>query len=147
MDLFLKGKWTPTSITAGITPKGSFSVLVAIENNDPTAEFGYEIVSLNRSLQLPENAQSVTEAIIPTPRPVATVNDLLSPTPAIVETPFLAKVGDSPSQEKYKNVLGIVLVGGILVLLASVFFPRKREKRTPTRNQNERTNPRENHNK
>jgi hypothetical protein len=123
-DLFLGAKSIASSVIAGVTQNGSLGVLISVENQDPKAEVKNELIGLSRAVDLAKPSQSTGQIKIPTPKAVAPASDLSNPSPTSVSTPSLASLGDSTPKILNKNILGGLMIGGVLIFLFIFLLPR-----------------------
>jgi hypothetical protein len=128
-EIYLRDQAIPSSITASVSSKGN--LLTYVLADDPNLANGLKssISSLNKSLNLPEEIPSPYPAIIPVAEAAvvlteATSEVLQSPTQISPATDLNTS---SSSLSQIKNLVGILLVGGILILIIVIFRPISRK--------------------
>jgi len=115
------------SIDAGVTVKGYLDVIVLVALPNLSGELENEILSFDRSLGLSEINQPLSPAVISTTE-VAPILTALPNQPTPTEIPPLANLSDTPSQ-KNRNIVGLILVGGIIILMVIVIAPSYKKQR------------------
>ncbi len=110
-------------ISAGVASQGDLNVMVSIDYPVLANGLINEVLSFNRSLELSSEAQP------PAPLLIATLSDITK-VPSIQSTPTesspLANLQDSPVPW-YKNLVGLLLVGGIIVLILIAGWTRRKK--------------------
>jgi hypothetical protein len=130
-ELYNKDPVVPSSITANITSTGNLLVSILVDYPNLTGEIKNEILSIGKSLELPEVLQTPYAVIFPDVEPTTIVDGetsatLQSPTP---DAP-LASSNNSPSfLSRNKNLIGFLLLGVILAFIAVMFWPVSKRQR------------------
>lgn len=126
-DLDIKNNGLPISLAASITSKGYLVAVTSMNYPDPGGLSKTEIFSLGYSLQMSGDIATPYPAYVPT---VGPDNILIEDTPIALQTPTqispLAGINDTKPLVS-KNLIGFLLVAGILVLIVFVVWPRSKK--------------------
>ena len=113
------------STSTGITSQGVLNVLIAITYPELKDQLENKIITFNRLLDLSGEKNSQTPLLIPTA--VSTANLIFSPDSQATPTALspLANINNTPSSPR-KNLVGLILVGAVIIMIAIVIWPRKK---------------------
>jgi len=115
----------PSSLGAVVSTDGKLFVSVAIDYANRFTETESEILNVARSLDLRENVQELNPVFIPT---IATTSNQGGEIPETFLTPTqspLENLSDPASTlSRRRNITGILLVGGVLILTLILIRPR-----------------------
>jgi hypothetical protein len=129
-ELYIQDRGVLSSITAGVSSKGNLLVSVLADYPYLTDELKSGILSVGKSLGLPEEIQTPYPAIITVAEPTVVATEEIS---NILETPTqispVRGLNFSLSSLANKNLIGFLLLGGIIVLIFVIFRPNARKKR------------------
>jgi hypothetical protein len=128
-EVYLQERAVPVSVAAAITAKGNLLAAIALDFPffpDPQKN---NSISVERALELPDNVPApylgIIPAIEPTANPAEGISDALLPA---TQEATKQDLQDLPSfLSGKKNLVGGILVGGIIIVLAAVFLPRSRK--------------------
>jgi len=122
-EVDVKGDDVQYLISAGVTSRGGLNVMISIDYPVLANGLINGVLSFNRSLEL------LSERQPPVPRLIATLSGVTNP-PDIQSTPTelspLANLRDLPVSP-YKNLVGLLLVGGIIILILVVVRPHRKQ--------------------
>jgi hypothetical protein len=130
-ELYVRDRGIPNSIAGSISSEGNLLLSVAIDFPPTTGPVQDGIVSVDKSFSLPKDIPaSPAYTIVTQPSVVATAgaSDAVS---SSTQTSPLSGLSDSQSSlERNKNIVGLLLVGGVLILIILIFRPiARRQKR------------------
>jgi hypothetical protein len=135
--LYLKDRSVPSSITANTTSKGNLLVSVSLDYPFLTDEKKNDILSLGKLVSLPKAVQTAYPAVLPAAKATAMMikgtPDALQP--SATDSPPAGLNDSPPFLYGTKNLIGFVLLGGIVLLLVRIFRPvsgkQKNQNKTP----------------
>lgn len=129
-ELYIQDRGVLSSITAGVSSKGNLLVSALADYPYLTDELKSGILSVGKSLGLPEEIQTPYPAIIAVAEPTVVVSEDIS---NILQTPTqtsaLSGLTSSLSSLLNKNLVGFLLLSGIIVLIIVIFRPNARKKK------------------
>jgi hypothetical protein len=123
-ELYIKDRGIPSSITAGVSSNGDLLVSVLVDYPYLTSELKWGILSLGKSLELPEEMQTPYPAIIAVAEPTSGVaEDMSNILQSTAQTLPVSDLNNLPSSSsRNKNLVGILLLGGLIVLISIIFL-------------------------
>ena len=132
-EFFIKDRGTPTALTAGISSQGNLRLSVLVSYPDLTGQSKNGVLSLGKTLPLPQDVPAPAPAILPASGvgvvvTEAVLDPLLSPTQA---SPVINLNRSTNPISENKNLVGLLLLGGIAVLLVIIFRPFSRTQANP----------------
>jgi hypothetical protein len=119
-EVNVKGDGVQYLISTGIASQGDLSIMLSIDYPVLANGLINDVLSFNRSLELSSENQPPTSLFVATLSGITEVPDIQS-TPT--ESSPLANLQGSPVPS-YKNLVGLLLVGGIIVLIFIVVRTR-----------------------
>jgi len=113
------------STVTDVTRQGLLDVMISITYQEPEDGLANEIISFTRFLELSGENQLSTPLLVATPSIASASPDFpeIQTTPTIISP--LANLADAPSSSR-KNLIGLLLVGGVMILIVFVVWPRKK---------------------
>jgi hypothetical protein len=132
-EFYIKDRGTPTALTAGVSSQGNLRLSVLVSYPDLTGQAKSGIWSLGKTLQLPPDVLAPAPAILPGLEASVVVTEpaadpLQSPTQV---SPLQNLNRSSRPISANKNLVGVLLLGGIVVLLVIIFRPFTRPQANP----------------
>jgi hypothetical protein len=135
-EVYISDRGVPLSISANTSSQGSLVVSVSVAYPYLPDGARNDILSIQKSLEMPAAIPTPYAALIPALRPNITTN-AATPDVAPLATKDLSAAGldDAPSfLTGRRNLVGLLLLAGILVLIVAMFRPvstkQKRQKST-----------------
>ena len=132
-EFFIKDRGTPTALTASVSAKGDLRLSALVSYPGRTSQMKNGILSLGKTLPLPPDLPAPVPAVLPVAEVGAVVTEAVSnPLPAPTQvSPVIDLNRPTNPIAKYKNLAGLLLLGGILVLLLLIFRPLSRVQPRP----------------
>jgi hypothetical protein len=136
-EVYIGNHGVPYAITANTSSQGNLLVSVSVAYPYLPEGSRTDILSLGKSVELPAVIPTPYAAIIPVGKPIATAVGATPVVQAFATNDLpAAGLNDSPSfLSGHRNLVGFVLLGGILVLIIAMFRPtstkQNRQKSTP----------------
>lgn len=129
-SLVIGGKGVPYSLSASISMKGDLLASVLVKYPESIDGLKTEVISIGRSLGLSGQISNSPSAIIPTNIPIATPKvDASDLTTLPTQTSPLIGLNDSSSfLSKIRNIVGFLLLVGILVSIVVFLLPGSRNR-------------------
>lgn len=129
-ELYINDRVVPSSITTTITSNGNLLLSVLVDYPYLSDGLKNDLLTVGKSLELPEVTQTPYAAIIPSVQPThiaaeATSAILLAPTP---DLPVASSNKFWLFLSGNKNLVGFLLLGGILIMIVVVFRPLSRKR-------------------
>ncbi len=127
-ELYVRDHGIPTSISGSVSSDGNLLLSVLVDFPPTTDQVPHGILSVGKSLNLPKDIPASPSYVIAA-QPVAAATAGASDVDPLSTQPSpLAGLSDQQaSLEKNKNVVGLLLVGGVLLLIIFIFRPIARK--------------------
>jgi hypothetical protein len=121
--------WTPSSLVSAISSDGYLLASVLGDSVDLQAKSQSEIISLGQFVEPSESAPAPYTALIPAAPITAGTQTLVNNSGiSTPDTPF-ANIDDSqPFLAKNRNVVGLLLIGGVLIFFIFIILATSRSK-------------------
>ena len=123
-EFSVKGEGSQFTSAMSVLPQGQLHVMTSIVYPELLDGLQNEIVSFSRTLELPIENQLPMNYLVAAGREIPAVSSpeiQLTPT----DTSPLANLGSPPSSSR-KNLVGLLMVGGVMILLILIVWPWKR---------------------
>jgi hypothetical protein len=135
-ELYIKDSGIPSSITASVSPTGDLVATVLVNYPFLNDEYKNSVFSMSKPLELPEVIPTPYTAAIAVAEPKISVTEEL---PNVLESPpqvtSVTNLNDLPSSVSgNKNMVGFLLLGGVIVLIIVIFRPIVWKKNTRKKN-------------
>ncbi len=124
-----------SSFTSAITSQGVMFALPAIEIRNLNSEFENQLLEFRRSTLVSGRNNSSGLGLIPMPVVVATSTVVVGNQPSSTLTPVPSNLEDSTRLSLLKNLVGIILLIGVLFLILRILFAPSRIKNPPEKKQ------------
>jgi hypothetical protein len=126
-ELYMQDRAVPAAISAGVSSKGNLIVSILMNYPYLTNNFKSSIVSVDKSLGVAAEIQTPAPAIVPAIQPTIVATQAASESlPLATQVSALNQIDDSPSPIS-RNLVGILLIGGVLVLVIAIFRPSSKK--------------------
>ncbi len=113
------------STVASITPQGWLNVMVSLIYPDSINGPENKIISFTRLLEVSGETSLTLPLLIPTSVPVTALTALPEVVSTATTSSPLANLSDPPSSSS-KNLIGLLLVGGVITLIVIMIWPEKK---------------------
>jgi hypothetical protein len=114
-----------TAFSTGIAENGGLSVITALEISGNGNQMESRIISYGRNVAVSGSNATTDFPILPQPNPVVTMTDI--PVFQITPTahPLVSEMDDTSPSRMGKNILGLILVAGFVILVLIIVRPTK----------------------
>jgi len=116
------------SLTAGVASQGSLYALMLFTYENKTGEQISQLVFIDRDLDIGENTQFISNAIISTPNVLSTSDSIFEEVhPTLTSVPPLVNLAEPPPNRS--NVINIIVIGVAVVILFVAILPGRKKNR------------------